>query len=513
MRSISKLFFLVIGICFFNSCQKDQSYGLDVKLKGPEVVEYDSQNSTDTDLSICWNGISAENDGAVSFTVELLKTSLGIDVNPLKQVILVSDQVNDAAVFSGLKSGQKFFVRARANYQKARFSDWTYIMSGDTAAVIKVGTGVVDESIDVIQRPSARLCWASSRQLALNYSTTAFSDRSVDISYDFKIELYRDEQCKDLQVSLDLPASLHSRNFVKNPNYFPGFVFSGLTPSTDYWCKVTCYNPDKGNPVGKVVKFTTLQDDKVMISDIQKGAANPGDVILMENFDELSWGGDMVNLCAGISRKDRSKQTVFSSPVGDRTGSNAITLSEVDGDFNYCKYHNEYGLFNSVGASARATSLAEWGQLHEDSKATKGTLCVRPGMVKMGAGSKLGILITPELSSLKGTATVKVKFRACNYNEEAKGVYDTYTKALYIVDGVSVNPKTNYADKYYNDVKNNETTFEMDHDDYGWHDYEFVLSGVKPTSRIGIGGTRSVVSTGQNRFFLDKFSVEVVSYE
>ncbi len=513
MRSITKLFFLVAGIFLFNSCQKDPSYGLDVKLKGPDIVEYDSQNSTDTDLSIYWNGKSAENSGAVSFTVELLKTSLGIDVNPLKQVVLVSDQVNDAAVFSGLKEGQKFYVRARANYPKARFSDWTYIMSGDTAAVVKVGTGVVDESIDVMQRPSAKLCWASTRQLALNYSTTAFSDRSIDVSYDFKVELYKDEQCKDLQVALDLPASLHSRNFVKNPDYFPGFVFSGLTPATDYWCKVTCYNSEKGNPVSNVLKFTTLKEDKVLISDLQKGTANPGDVILRENFDELSWGGDMVNLCAGISRKDRSKQTAFSSPFGDRTGSNAITLNEVDGDFNYCKYHNEYGLFNSVGVSTRATSLAEWGQLHEDSKATKGTLCVRPGMVKMGAGSRLGILITPELSSLKGTATVKVKFRACNYNEEAKGIYDTPTKALFVVDGVTVNPKTNYADKYYDYVKNRETVFDMDHDDYGWHDYEFELSGVKPTSRIGIGGTRSVNDTGQNRFFLDWLSIEVVSYE
>lgn len=500
--------------CLSISCQKSYEYGLDTSLPGPENLMYDEVNSTDTDLSVYWDGEQAIASGAVSFTIELTKNTLGTEVNPPKQIVLVKDAINDAAIFSGLKKGQKFYVRARANYPEARYSEWIWITNNNAIGVVKVGSGVVDESIDVIQAPSAKLNWASSRQLAINYSTTEFADRAIDLSYNFKIELFKDEGCTDLHVALDLPRELHNRNFNLRPDFFPGFVFSGLTPGTDYWCRVTCYNQDLGNPTGNAYKFSTKEDDTIMIDSKDAGSAQPGDIILRENFDQLCWGGDMVGLCAGISRKDRSSQPEFSSPTGDRTGSDAFSLTEVDNDFNYCRYNNEYGLFNSVGAAVRgSTTLKDWGQMHENSSATKGTLCVRPGMVKFGASSKLGILVTPELSSLKGTATIKVKFRACNYNEEATGVYDQECKALYVLDNTTMNQNTNYLDQYYEGSDKSEVNFYLDHEEYGWHDYEVTLEGVNPTSRIGIGGTRKSAPSGQNRFYLDHIEIEVVSYE
>lgn len=133
-------------------------------------------------------------------------------------------------------------------------------------------------------------------------------------------------------------------------------------------------------------------------------------------------------------------------------------------------------------------------------------------MVKLGASSKLGILVTPELSSLKGPATVKVTFRACNYNEEATDVFDTPTKALYVLDGTTITSNS-YLDQYYDNTPKQEVRFTMDEDDYKWHEYSITLSGVTPESRIGIGGTRAVVASGQNRFYLDHFQIEVVSYD
>ena len=501
----------IAALAFFLSCEKEVEHGLDTSLPAPADMAYDEVNSTDTDLSVYWDGQAAISAGATSFTVELVKDLIGTDVNPPEQIVLTGAPVNDAAIFSALKKGQKYYVRGRANYTGARYSDWAWIMNGESPGVVKVGTGIVDESVEVFQKPSASLNWASSRQLAINYSTTAFSDRSVDISYDFKVELYKDRQLTQLQVALDLPKELHSRTFARNPDYFPGFVFSGLEPETDYWCRVTCYNSAKGNPVSDVYKFSTLSDDTVMIGE--DGSASVGDIILRENFDQLCWGGDMVSLCAGISRKDRSSQTAFSSPSGDRTGEDAFSLEETAGDFNYCRYNNEYGLFNSLGKAVRgSTSLKEWGQMLEHSGAATGALCVRPGMVKLGASSKLGILVTPELSSLKGPATVKVTFRACNYNEEATDVFDTPTKALYVLDGTTITSNS-YLDQYYDNTPKQEVRFTMDEDDYKWHEYSITLSGVTPESRIGIGGTRAVVASGQNRFYLDHFQIEVVSYD
>ncbi len=513
MKTYRTLIFcgLAASLCLI-SCEKAVEHGLDTSLPGPVNMTYDEVNSNDTDLSVYWDGTAAVSAGATSFTVELVKDLVGTDVNPPEQIILTDAPINDAAIFSALKKGQKFYVRGRANYTGARYSDWSWIMDGDMPGVVKIGTGIVDESVEVLQKPSATLNWASSRQLAINYSTTAFSDRSVDLNYDFKIELFKDEPLTDLQVALDLPAELHSRTFARMPDYFPGFVFSGLEPATDYWCRVTCYNEDKGNPASDIYKFTTLGDDTIRIG--ADASASPGDIILRENFDQLCWGGDMVSLCAGISRKDRSSQAGFSSPSGDRTGENAFSLTEVAGDFNYCRYNNEYGLFNSLGKAVRgSTSLADWGQMLEHSGAATGSLCVRPGMVKLGASSKLGILVTPELSSLKGTATVKVTFKACNYNEEATNVFDTPTKAVYVLDETTINPSTSYLDQFYNNTEKQEIQFNMDEDDYEWHEYSITLTDVKPTSRIGIGGTRAVAASGQNRFYLDHFQIEVLSYD
>ena len=303
MKTYRTLIFcgLAASLCLI-SCEKAVEHGLDTSLPGPVNMTYDEVNSNDTDLSVYWDGTAAVSAGATSFTIELVKDLVGTDVNPPEQIILTDAPINDAAIFSALKKGQK-----------------------DMPGVVKIGTGIVDESVEVLQKPSATLNWASSRQLAINYSTTAFSDRSVDLNYDFKIELFKDEPLTDLQVALDLPAELHSRTFARMPDYFPGFVFSGLEPATDYWCRVTCYNEDKGNPASDIYKFTTLGDDTIRIG--ADASASPGDIILRENFDQLCWGGDMVSLCAGISRKDRSSQAGFSSPSGEKRVSSSVDPS------------------------------------------------------------------------------------------------------------------------------------------------------------------------------------------
>ena len=103
-------------------------------------------------------------------------------------------------------------------------------------------------------------------------------------------------------------------------------------------------------------------------------------------------------------------------------------------------------------------------------------------------------------------------FVACNYNEEKTGEYDTKTKAVYVLDGTTIDAN-NYLKQYYDNVTKTETLVEMSEEDYGWHTYEVTLEHVKPTSRIAIGGTRSVVASGQNRFYLDHVKIELISYE
>ena len=168
MNNTKHILLIIIGVLSM-SCSKDVDYGLDKSLARPENLQYDEVNSTDTDLSVYWDATKALNSGAVSFTVELVKDKIGLDVNPPSQIVLKSDAINDAAIFSGFKKGQKYHVRARANYHDAKYSDWTWIMTGDSLAVIRFGAGIVNETVDVVQKPSSSLNWASSRQLAVNY--------------------------------------------------------------------------------------------------------------------------------------------------------------------------------------------------------------------------------------------------------------------------------------------------------------------------------------------------------
>ena len=452
-------------------------------------------------------------------TVELVGTSV--------KAVPTDRAVASVALSGDLKPGSTYyFVLAPNSFKqgiKIVLKDAegkVYEKAGQTSMELLAGQvqplGVIDvEAGKPVILPSAKLSWASCTQLAIKYSNTEFKDRAKDVNSDFKLALYKDEACKQLQLAIDLPRSLQKRTMFINKNYFPGFVFSGLKPETDYWCKVTLYDKDAGNQEGPAFKFRTLADDNVDVSKLSPASANVGDVVLCENFDQLVWGGDMVAQNCAVSRGDRGAVEGFSYPTGDCTGSKAVTLDQnVKSGFFMTHYGNEYGLYNSLGKSTRKTRLAGWAQMHEYAGASTGTLCSRPGMVKFGAGSKLGIILTPELKCLKGTATVKVKFRALNYNEEATGVWDHKTKALFVVEGTEyVSTTSNYAKAVYGNAKKTETTFDMDCSKYEWKDYEIILKNVKPTSRIGIGGSRVNASKGQNRFYLDKISIEVVSYE
>lgn len=81
MNNTKHILLIIIGVLSM-SCSKDVDYGLDKSLARPENLEYDEVNSTDTDLSVYWDATKALNSGAVSFTVELVKDKIGLDVNP-----------------------------------------------------------------------------------------------------------------------------------------------------------------------------------------------------------------------------------------------------------------------------------------------------------------------------------------------------------------------------------------------------------------------------------------------
>lgn len=144
---------LAAAAFIFSSCSKeDVKTGVDASKPGVTDLAYDDINSSKDALAFTWDASEAVAAGATSFTVQLMKTTDGSDAtnydNSLSQTIQVTDSPNDAVIISGHSSGQKYTVRARANYPRSIYSDWIWLQNGSEKAVVKVGAGVVNESLN-----------------------------------------------------------------------------------------------------------------------------------------------------------------------------------------------------------------------------------------------------------------------------------------------------------------------------------------------------------------------------
>lgn len=137
----------------FTSCTKDDvKTGVNASKPGVTDLAYDDINSSKDAIALTWDASEAIAAGATSFTVQLMKTMDGSDAtnydNNLSQTVQVTDSPNDAVIISGHSKGQKYTVRARANYPRSIYSEWFWLQNGSEIAVVKVGEGIVNESLN-----------------------------------------------------------------------------------------------------------------------------------------------------------------------------------------------------------------------------------------------------------------------------------------------------------------------------------------------------------------------------
>lgn len=178
------------------------------------------------------------------------------------------------------------------------------------------------------------------------------------------------------------------------------------------------------------------------------------------------------------------------------------------------------GLFNTVNNAVQSTRLYSWGWRAVGDNI--GSICARPGSIKLGAGSKSGIILTPVLSALRGPATVKVTVTAgCYIDVVATADADALNGEVTLYDGSSVEIKsTSITDadknkfstqsKYIPVATAPKATSKFTVDaKRGYKDYVITLSGVTPSDVIGIGAPTSSF----NRLMIDNIKIEVVKYE
>lgn len=475
-------------------------------ITAPEYVRYAEGTSSDHVISLEFDASGPITGGAKSFTLELTR-SLQNDAEAeiSKTIKVFAPRKIDVFSFKDLESGARYYARVRANFTEAS-SDWVYVCRDGNPVVLAVGQGPIDGPVSVLKDPEARLKAVSAGTLSFEWSVTGFEDWAFDNQHDWRIALYRNEACTDLEVSWDFLAEanlnvgyLISGTSIRN-YHAPAFQFTGLEPATDYWFVVSdISNPE--NPVSApAVKATTEVSQKTLVGPEK---VQEGHWALYEDFDQLLWGSGTMTYSAGYSSNARGTLTTFEKATGD----NPVGEATPHGFYLVNDNDTQMVLFNTIRKIIPSTSLKDWGYLPEaeisgSNSTSRDAVCARAGHIRLGAGDYFGEIVTPPLDNLRETATVEVSFDAFNsYVRHTKHFKIDLISDAVRGDDFSVTGGT--VDKA--EVFDIEPGYEPQH-------YCFTIPNVRPGTRIGLGADRREVKETINRFYMDNIAVKVVSY-
>ncbi len=338
-----------------------------------------------------------------------------------------------------------------------------------------------------------------------NAEPTNSANYSVDITKQYKVALYRDKECKDLVVSVS-PIKTNekdSKELFSNQICPPRFVFAGLEPATTYYAKVTNLTDNTTNAAPLQVTTKTPVADK---NAVVKANAGIGDMIVFENFSTLIYAGEMTSRGAGVSRTDRNKITTLN---GYELKGEITVGSE---GFYAVDATTEIGLFNTLKGIVDDMGLQDWGWIGGASNATGGSVCARPGYLKISTNKNRSFVCTPILNAIpKGKiATLRVVFNAAPYGsaiEEGIRVDEKYM-AVKALAGASIG--TDNRTTYREVVDEHKFTLLGEYAS-DWNEYTVTLTGVPSGSSIALGG--ALEDTAVNRLFVDDIRVYIEALE
>ena len=353
----------------------------------PESLTYNTGKTAPTSMTFDAVATAAKNAGAKGLVYRLVNYETGLAVVKETAISTLS------ATFDELEAKSQHKAKVAAVYETAEggvyYSDWTFasaLIKNDAGAQIKTdlfeaGTGAIE---DKGVRPRVQLVYATSGELAVEWTSTGFKNPTVDFESEYSIQLYRDNACTDLIVSWKIAANRgiedgpdgagSQKNTPKDS--CPRFAFSGLDANTTYYVMVTNLTT---NMTSSPVAMTTAEFTPVMISETPAAA---GDIILAEDFSELIWGGTHVTKFPGYSADNRNKV-----PFMAATGENPV--GQTDAGFYLCDSSIEIGFFNTLKLAVPGTRLATWGSMTENG-AQDGKILARQGHLKLGASSYIG---------------------------------------------------------------------------------------------------------------------------
>lgn len=503
---------VVFGAC--TSPAPDVDCGVKSDLAAPANVVWEESASTKTSLALTWDASAAIAAGATSFSAQVVKPNMETmeegelhdfivpdqyDANttvliPVTSNYLGSANANaeetpcDQVEFKNLANGKQYMLRVRANYPMSNYSEWVWVTDeAGELAHIKVGKGIVDPTeLDDKMPPVVKISYVSAADAIVTWSCADWKNHNADFACAWKIIL---KKGNDLVVSWNIPAnseiwSSYARNGC-------AFFLTALEPETEY--NVTVQNVTEGTEPLEATKFTT-EASKVVT--MPSAPANPGDVILYEDFSDLFITSDLSRGAANYSYDNRD---LMPDATWIAKGEDPVANDPEGRGCYLVDPSTEVGMFNTIKKYIASTRLSAWGMMAEDD--TKGAICARASQVKMGASSKCAWLVAPEITCLQQTATIELSFDAALYETDpGQGIVEVLTGCTQLpnADNSFVRP----ADRM------TAATFSVA---AGWARYTFTIDNINNGARIAIGGNRNGVS-GQHRFYLDNIEIKVVSY-
>ena len=308
-----KRYLIIVTLAVFAavsfSCTKGKQPSGDDPLPhiAPAALVYDEATSHQNGIGLIWDAEPLIDAGAQSFTLELLKDASSSEDVIGKTVEVSAKSRKGSYIFSDLKQYERYYARIRANYSAEESTAWTYVMSGSDIAPIEVGVGIVDR-IATWVRPEFRVIRATSGTISVCWSMTGFEEPVLDLTRKARAGLYADADCSNLIVSWDIVKDFFDTE-LKGGRYGgrylerqPGFVFTGLEPLHDYWVRIDDITDADAVVEGQAEKVTTEASSNLMVGTEK---VPEGEFILREDFDELLWGGSMMDDAVGYSNKNR----------------------------------------------------------------------------------------------------------------------------------------------------------------------------------------------------------------
>ena len=406
--------------------------------------------------------------------------------------------------FAGLTPGQKAVstVTVTAASPVAAGTPWFIVVPAVDFRVNGLELSVTDEDNGVMTRQttpskawdagkmySATIAYTPDGLRLSNVSGSSSSstlvfewgvgDVEADKLSEYTAALYSDSGCTSQVVSYTIPGDSSCWDELSALR----FVFGGLDPSTTYYCKVA---DNTRSLESSVVSGTTSAFTVVNAPDVVDAA--PGDVLLAEDFSEISWSPDEFSYAAGFVPSPK-ELSVLNGATSD----------------GFAKYKDTGNRLFGTGVDLGSSRMsAGWGFFGNS------TAYIRNGYLRVTttAESSRTHIVTPALSGIpagkKATIDVTVTVAKNEANDNDIAVF--VENGLALADGSAGTSSASYK-KYTGASLTGGHPFGVTSNRV-WETKTVRISNVEADDQLLIGSYENIPT--KNRFSFSDIVVELV---